>query len=762
MVDFSYEDIEDIDKKSKEQVVEETNVESVEQPAPQLDSDDFSFKDLENIQDLSKLNKDGSVLQTLKNFQYGLMNQGNAIPFFDSYVRNLYKGFNKEDKDKAYKDILNEELAKSRAIEERSPIATNVGNIAGGFLLPSGGGIAANAVTKLGGKGAAKVAANIAGNAVEGGLQSAAFADEGNRLKAGLIGAGLGTGIASAGAGLSKLVKSGKVASKYAERADEIKASRKNEKTAGEMFEDDLRKRADEVQAKVENEAIDFSDAFRKDTQKAVERSQVLDEELVGTALALQKEQRNLMSAESNLGWEKLSLDKDISVKPLIDELEKAYNNFDPKDPNAFRLKKLLVELQDGEQTISEADLKKKINRFWNEISETEVTQGNRGVWIPLSSRELMRVADKARDILVNKNKAYADIVTPLGKKVDKLKKIAETLNLNKDDASILKKLKTFNDDIDVRNGIAEFKELTGVDLIPQIEKANSVKLAATSPEFKKDLVDIIVNKKSKDKDYKKLVKSLEDFDKENGTKYAQMLNDIRTNNMVETLQKANKFLTIGDKQQASKLDALFGNVLPVDLKPAKDNIFERIFFKGKLQDQAKIKGKDKNTRELLNKFSEFMGQDAEKNLRAIENDNLYDLMGTSQANGSRRVNLGANIGEFIHEGLKKLPGLGKAYGSLIGAAVDNGMLQRGRRELLERLVELEKNPRNLMNPVSNWENKIGTRMVTPRVTRSIEDEERNQQAWDQMFNPTTGFATRESVERQQDINQKYWKRSGS
>ena len=401
--------------------------------------------------------------------------------------------------------------------------------------------------------------------------------------------------------------------------------------------------------------------------------------------------------------------------------------------------------------------MKKKINRYWNEISETEVTKNNRGVWIPLSSRELMGIADSARDMLIGKNKAYAAIVDPLGKRVEKFKRLAGILKLDGDDATILKRLKQFKDDKQIKDALTEFKEVTGTDLVPMIEKSDNVKLSATSPEFKKDLVDIIVNKNSNNTDYKKLVKGLEAFDKENKTNYAQMLKDIRTNNMVETLQKANKFLTIGDKQQVSKLDALFGNVIPVDLKPAKDNAVERVLFKGKLQDQAKIKNKDENTRKLLNQFSEFMGQDAEKNLRAIENDNLYDMMGTSSANGSRRVNLGANWGEWIHEGLKKSPGLGKVYGSTLGALIDNGIAQRTRREILEKLVDLEKrNNLPLWRPESNILNKINTRVVVPELAKTSNSGENLSY---ELVNPITGLATTEAVENQMDRNEEYFGR---
>ena len=642
-------------------------------------------------------------------------------------------------------------------IADAHPVADAIGNMVGSAAIPSGAGIGGSVATKLGAKGFGKLAGVTLGSAGEGALQSASFSRGDNALRDAGIGAAIGAALPVAGAGIGKAIKGGKVASKYVERADEIKEARKNPKTAGEMFEENLKNKADEIQAKAENEAIDFSDAFRKDTEKAIERGQVLDEELVDTTLALQKGQRKLMSEESTKGWDALSTKKDINVKPLVDKLENAYKNFEANDPNAKRLKVFLDELKNGEQTISEVDLKKKINRYWNEISETEVTKNNRGVWIPLSSRELMGVADTARDMLINKNKAYAAIVEPLGKKVEKFKRLASILKLDRDDATILKRLKQHKSDKQIRDAITEFKEVTGTDLIPMIEKADSVKLSATSPEFKKDLVNIIVNKNSKDTDYKKLVKGLEEFDKENGTNYAQMLNDIRTNNMVETLQKANKFLTIGDKQQVSKLDALFGNIIPVDLKPAKDSPIERILFKGQLQDQAKIKNKDDNTRKLLRKFSEFMGQDADKNLRAIENENLYDLMGTSQANGSRRVNLGANLGEYIYEGLKKIPVAGKAVGALGGAIIDNGMFQRGRRELLELLSRFEKNQTPTWRPDNNILNKINTRIVAPQVTKDLDRQDLSYE----MLNPITGLASRQSVERQQDTNLKNFGRTG-
>lgn len=725
----------------------------------------YNSEDIEALRSMS--DDQGNKTSAVEAFARGAVNPFNLAPKAVGATEAIFNSKPDFVDPEAWKqmsfgdkyEVLKEESDKNfRTAREEHPIADLLGSATTGLLIPSGGGVAANIAGRLGAKAAVKAGANILGNAAEGALQSAAFSEGDNLGRDVATGAGIGTALPVAGAGLTKLIKGGKVASKYAERADEIKAARKNEKAAGEMFEENLRNRAEEIQAKAENEAIDFSDKFRKDTEKAIERGQVLDEELVDTTLALQKGQRKLMSEESTKGWETLSTEKNIDTKPLLEKLEKSYNNFEANDPNAKRLKVFLDELKNGEQTISEVDLKKKINRYWNEISETEVTKNNRGVWIPLSSRELMGVADTARDMLINKNKAYAAIVEPLGKRVEQFKRLAGILKLDSDDATILKRLKQFKSDKQIKDAITEFKEITGTDLIPMIEKADSVKLTATSPEFKKDLVNIIVNKNSKDTDYKKLVKGVEEFDKENGTNYTQMLNDIRTNNMVETLQKANKLLTIGDKQQVSKLDALFGNVLPVNLKPVKDSSIERILFKGKLQDQAKIRGKDENTRKLLNKFSEFMGQDADKNIRAIENDNLYDMMGTSSANGSRRVNLGANIGEYIHEGLKKLPVAGKAYGSIIGAAIDNGVAQRVRRGLLEKLISIEKNYKPpLWRPDNNILNKINTRVVVPEVTK---DSNRNDLSYE-LFNPVTGLASTEAVERQIDTNLENFGRTG-
>ena len=140
-----------------------------------------------------------------------------------------------------------------------------------------------------------------------------------------------------------------------------------------------------------------------------------------------------------------------------------------------------------------------------------------------------------------------------------------------------------------------------------------------------------------------------------------------------------------------------------------------------------------------------------------LENENLYDLMGTSQANGSRRVNLGANLGEYIYEGLKKIPVAGKAVGALGGAIIDNGMFQRGRRELLELLSRFEKNQTPTWRPDNNILNKINTRIVAPQVTKDLDRQDLSYE----MLNPITGLASRQSVERQQDTNLKNFGRTG-
>lgn len=806
MVDFSYEDLKDLEKAENK-----TQPQLVDQPTTMdstvnTESDDLTYSDLSNLKKFEPRNK---TKEAIEDFSYGLINQANWIPFFDAFVRNTYKGLNEEDKNKTYSDFLSEELKKSKEREARSPIASNVGNIAGGLLLPSGGGVAMNVAGKLGAKGVGKVGANILGNAVEGATQSALFSDEGNRVKSALIGAGMGGLLPTAMEGAKGLIKGGKVAKKYAERVDDIKAQREAGVNIVDQLEQDTKNQIAKVQKEAENDAFNFADNLQKEAETSLEKSQILDQQLIDTSRDLNKAQLKIMSEESTLGWNALSKEKDIDVTPMVDELNRAIEQLDPSDPNVARMKRWVDDLQKDKirmseietelskmekadplfgttppeyealkkeyealkksnDRISEYDLKRKLNSFWNEINESEVRDLKKGVYVPLSSRELMNVAGIGRDILINKNKVYADIVQPLSERVNKIKKINSVLKFDKDDATALRTLKSYKGDKAIRDQLDEYKKVTGTDLLPLIDKTNDIRRSASSSTLEKlkkdglDLVDVVVNSDASSKNYVRLERDLTKFDEINGTNYAQQLRDLRQKHTVDLLNKAKKYVSKDDPTKPSKLSKNAYNILPVSLEAKQSSPIGRILNRESNASRVKRSAKDKASRQMIEDITRFISKEGDnvddaitKNIQSIENNALYDLMGTSSANGSRRVNLGANLGEWLHEGLKGNKLTGRAYGSTIGALIDNGVLQRTRRELLERLLEQEKNPRSVLNPISGIPNKIGARVLAPQVSKEVAREEQSMQSWDNLFKKENQVAS------QINTNETYFGRSG-
>lgn len=672
---------------------------------------------------------------------------------------------------KLAKDLAQENIDR---IENANPIASGAGNMAVGMLLPSGGGIAASAAGKLGAKAAGKVGANILGNAAEGAVQSAMFAEDGNRLKSAAMGAGIGSLIPAATAGASKVIKSGRLAKEYANRVDDIKAQRQTGMTAADRIEQEAQ---DQIKVKEQaaiDDSIPFVDNIRKDVESATEKSQVLDQQIVDNVRSLNKEQLKLMSEESGKGFNTLSREKDIDVDPLVKKFEDAIEKLDPDDPDVLIMQTEIERLKKSGGKISEYDLKKKINSWWNRVSASEYRDSKNGIWIPLSSRELMKVAGEARDLLVNKNQAYGDIVQPLSEKVQTIKRINENLNFDKGNKTIIGTLRGYKSNKAVRDSMDEYKKLTGFDLQPLVEQSNAIRLSTKAPSFNqnKDLVDILVNSNSKSTNYKNLENDLLSFDKANGTNYSQQLRDLRLKHDIDLLNKVRKYTT---PKEGGSGETIFSkqayNVIPEGvIKPVeKENAVDRILSTNRLQTRNKISKKNKKSRQMVEDISRFLTKEGENaddiianNTRALENDVLFDAMGNSNINGSRRVNLGANVGEAVgeklHEWLKSIPFAGKAYGSIVGAAIDKGLVQRSRREILERLMEAEKNPSKFWSPksISDLSKRAGSRILAPQISNEMSRQEEAMQTWESLLNDKTA-----QVSKQKDTNLENFGRTG-
>ena len=343
-------------------------------------------------------------------------------------------------------------------------------------MIPSGAGIGAKVASGLGAKTVGKAVGSIAGSATEGALQSAAFADDGDKLESAGLGASVGAGFGVGGKALGKLISSGKAANKYVQRLPEMeKVANKNESAVSKL-ERKVKNKIEEDKPLRENEAIKFSNDLENDIQSSIEKGQMKDEELIDQTRNLKKELQKKISEESSEGWEKLSDIEDIEVKPYLEKLKAQRDKLHKSNPNAARLDKWIDVLNEyGDKKISEKELRGLIDGIYADITETDINNYTKGLYSSLSSRILTKLANEARENLAQKNTVYADKVKDIGKKVKDIQNIEDVLKLNKEDGSVLRIMKQANKQKPIRDALDKFKELTGVDLQPQIAEVRAI-----------------------------------------------------------------------------------------------------------------------------------------------------------------------------------------------------------------------------------------------------------------------------------------------
>ena len=657
-------------------------------------------------------------------------------------------------------DLLKDESDQNfREAREAHPVADFVGSMAGSALIPSGAGIGANIAGRLGAKATGKFIGSLAGNAVDSALSSAGFAENGTEAESAGIGAGIGAGLGLGGKALGKLLSSGKLASKYVSRLPEMEGMAQKESAVSKL-ERKVKNKIEADKPKRENDAINFTDKLQKNISESINEGQVLDDDLIDTMRSLKKELQKTVSEESSLAWDTLSTKNDISVKPYIDKLKVERAKLHESNPNAPRIDKWINTLEQyGDNNISEVELKKLIGAIWDDIAETDLVKSQRGIYSSLSSRVLTKLAGDARDELVTRNKEYAKIVEPLGKKVKAIQEVEKGLGLDKDDAYLSKKLKL--KDKTVKDSLDQFRDLTGIDVKPQIEKVRAYQESTKIPiKSNEDLVELISNSGSDNTKFKEFKNKLAQYDAVHGTKFSDDLDSFRNKYLVDLLAKAEDYIKQGSKG-GSKLTKNAYNVLalsPYTKQSGIRGVLNRIGSSDTKKQQTNLLAQHRSAKNMIKDLADYTGQDSNQLIRDIQNENLYDLMGSGKANGSRRVQLGANIGEGVNDKIKNIPFLGKAWGATVGALIDSGVLQRTRRELLDRMYQLEKNPRNVLKPTANWESKVASRVLAPEMTSSIMEEQRQKEAWDQLTQPLN---TTTSIQNKREQNEEYFGRSG-
>lgn len=688
----------------------------IELEVNQLDQD---TKSLNPNKDKNYLDK-SDMLETVSDAVYGAANQWNVLPNYAGLLTALGTPFgadlpNKEnlsfmEKFREGKRIAQENINKK---EDRSPIATTIGNAAGGiglnFLgLPTGAGAVNKGLQALNkGKDLSKglkVAGDIVGTGLEGASQGYAFSRDEDSTKDALIGAGLGSGLSAGGKLLAKGFKElapkatrvltgtpKKQAELYAERVGEIKKQKINDPTPIQSFEDDLSSKITTDKTNYQNDMSKFFNELSDNAKKTnLERQQIeanIFDELVDARKAIQKD----ISKEASIGYDLLDKEKMVDINSVLKVMEDAFEKVDPNvDPSVSELEKFynrlrnVKELNNGQ--LSEYDLKK----YLTSVSNVAYRDADKVGYTPYSIRTLRGVANESRELLNKSNPKYAKQVKPISDKITALDNVEEVIDFNNGEKT-LNRLKNVDFNLKTQKALKLFDEISNGKFGEKIRKSNSINQNLDSDLFTKNAGDWELDIPSMRNGSAKLQSfenTLKNFDKINKTKYAEKFKELRAKHNIDDVEKFEGLLK-DNKGLTRFRKAIEGLDIEDTKKPQTagekliegDNSAE--FNRKALKDQA--------SRKLIEKVSKYLGKDSKDVIRKFENEKLTSTLDVGDPNGSKNVNLGSQLGKGLSSILGIPSDILGAIGGLLGFSKDKGGLSRAYKGIVNFLDDVEK-----------------------------------------------------------------------
>lgn len=717
----------------------------------------FDVSEIQQTDDLSlNPNKDkdsvnkSEILETVKDSVIGAANQFNILPTIAGGLTAIGFGADLPNKENlSFKEKFDEGKRIAQAninrIEDRSPIATTIGNAAGGiglnFLgLPTGASAVNKGLQALNkGKDLSKglkIAGDIVGTGLEGATQGYAFSRDEDPTKDMLVGAGIGSGLSAGGKAIAKGFKEyapklvrlatgtpKKQADLYAKRVGEIKQQKIKDPTPIQSFEDDLSSKITTDKNNYQNDMSKFLDDLSNDANKVnLERQQIesnIFDELVAARKAIQKE----ISKEAKIEYDYLSKDKMLDVNPVLQVIEDAFYKVDPDvDPSVKELEKFynrlrnVKELNNGQ--LSEYDLKK----YLNSVSNVAYEDANKVGYTPNSIRILRNVANKSRELLSNSNPKYAKQAKGISDKIGKLDEIEEVIDFNNEEKT-LNKLKGIDTTFKTQEALKSFDEITGGKFGEKIKKSNFIKKNLDENLYTKDGGDLLSNFFTIEDDIIRLnpnniqsfEKTLKKFDKIHNTKYADKFKDIRSKNNIKDVEKFDVLLQQKEGQPTRFRKAIAGLDIEDTKKPQTKT--EKLIEGDNSSDFNRKTTKDQESRELIRKVSKYLGKDSKDVIRQFENEKLINVLDKGDPNGSKNVNVGTQVGRGLSSIINQIPvvrDLAGMLGGILGLSKDKGGLSRtykGIVNFLDDVQQAEKNGGNL-----NLESLEGIPVFNPLV----------------------------------------------
>ena len=686
----------------------------IELEVNQLDKD---TKSLNPNKDKDYLDK-SDMLETVSDAVYGAANQWNVLPNYAGVLTALGFGAdlpNKKDlsfmdKFREGKRIAQENINKK---EDRSPIATTIGNAAGGiglnFLgLPTGASAVNKGLQALNkGKDLSKglkIAGDIVGTGLEGASQGYAFSRDEDPTKDMLVGAGIGSGLSAGGKAIAKGFKElapwatrvftgtpKKQANLYAERVGEIKKQKLNDPTPIQSFEDDLSTKITTDKTNYQNDMSKFFNELSDNAKKTnLERQQIeanIFDELVDARKAIQKD----ISKEASIGYDLLDKEKMVDINSVLKVMEDAFEKVDPNvDPSVAELEKFynrlrnVKELNNGQ--LSEYDLKK----YLTSVSNVAYRDADKVGYTPYSIRTLRGVANESRELLNKSNPKYAKQVKPISDKITALDNVEEVIDFNNGEKT-LNRLKNVDFNLKTQKALKLFDEISNGKFGEKIKKSNSINQNLDSDLFTKNAGDWELDIPSMRNGSAKLQSfenTLKNFDKINKTKYAEKFKQLRAKHNIDDVEKFEGLLK-DNKGLTRFRKAIEGLDIEDTKKPQTagekliegDNSAE--FNRKALKDQA--------SRKLIEKVSKYLGKDSKDVIRKFENEKLTSKLDVGDPNGSKNVNVGTQLGKGLSSVLGIPSEILGAIGGLLGFSKDKGGLSRAYKGIINFLDDVEK-----------------------------------------------------------------------
>lgn len=739
----------------------------------------------------AKAKDDSSILDSLGAAGIGALNQFNLLSdvtgaFPTAVGVKLDDSISNEDWDKKslwdkYRTNANYIQEGINRIEDAHPVASLVGNLAGGIAtggaIAKGGLAAAKGVSKLApsvtkklvetvGTTPLKVAGTVGGSSVVAGVDSAMFErDPEKKGEAFKQGAKWGAAIPLALGGVKKAVTAGKKAKKYAENAPEILEQRKAGKQAVSDLQERVKTKIDDIEPEMRKEASNLADTIKETNLRANSQQQLKELDLVDKLTEVKTGLQKQIREATNGGFEVLDKNKKLPTKDLEKSLTSYLDKVDTiTDVTAPVFKKYLDRVRTYGDSISELDLKRLIKSMYTEVDN--VGGFAQDVHQPAGIKAIKQTADIGNDLLKKSNPEYAAMMKPLAEKVEKVKAIENAFKItkSKDGSNKLitaKALKNYKGNKLSEQALDDLKEMTGVDLRPDIDNviSSSNTLDRVNINDTDKLANLIASN-SNDSNFIKYISDLEKFENIFGTnsELGKAIGNIRTKYQVDLLNKAKKLMSgekgtnLQKKMKDIKLDDLDDN-----------SLLGRITGNASDSDLNIAKAKDQIFRNDINDLSTFLGEDSAKNIKDIELEKIYDLMGQGKANGSRNVNWGAILASSALGGLggaaKGSVGgivgsaIGAAAGATAGALRDYGTMGRIQREL----INAGYNPKVQALGKSL---QYGGMTTIPTEVQKYENRSNNSLSSYNEYMKARRMS--ELVQDQKNINKEYFQREGS